>query len=69
MLYVNYSNQINIMFNIIGNVCSILSLLISIFVATKVIKIDNSTKKSTTIKSKINGNENVVSGDNTTITR
>lgn len=57
------------MLSTIGNVCSIISLLISIFVATKVIKIDNSTKKSTTIKSKIKGNENVVSGDNTTITK
>ena len=57
------------MLSTIGNVCSIISLLISIFVATRVIKIDNSIKKSTTIKSKIKGNENVVSGDNTTISR
>lgn len=59
--------------NLIGSIASILSLLISIFVANKVVKIskslkinDSSTKKQ---KNKIRGNKNIISGNNTTLTK
>lgn len=56
-------------FNLVGSICSIISLLVAIFIAGKVIRIDNSIKKSNTVKSTIKGNSNIVSGENTTISK
>lgn len=61
--------------NNIGSICSILSLIIAIFIAGNVIKIknsikiDNSEKKSVKSKTRISGDENIVSGNDTNIQR
>jgi hypothetical protein len=41
--------------NLIGNICSIASLIIAIFIASKIIKIDNSNKTKQTGNQVING--------------
>ena len=59
--------------NLIGSIASIISLIISIFVANKVVKISNSLKINDSSKkkqkNKIKGNKNIVSGNNTTVTK
>lgn len=57
--------------SIIGSICSIISLIIAIFIAGKVVKIkaslvvDNSKNKKVKTKSRIRGNDNIVSGNDT----
>lgn len=53
----------NIDLNTIGSIASILSLIVSFFVISKVIKIDKSINNST--DTKIKGNKNIVSGRDT----
>jgi len=55
--------------SIIGSVCSIISLIIAVFIAGKVVKIkaslkvDNSENKKNKTNSRIRGNDNIVSGN------
>lgn len=54
--------------NFIGSVCSILSLLIAIFIANKVYKIDNKVKNYTEVGSqKQKGKGNIQSGRDSNI--
>ena len=59
--------------NNIGSICSILSLIVAIVIAGNVIKIknslkiDNSENKKVNTKSRIKGNDNIVSGNDTII--
>lgn len=55
----------NIDLNTVGSIASILSLVVSIFVISKVIKIDKSINNST--DAKIKGNKNIVSGRDTKV--
>jgi hypothetical protein len=57
--------------NFIASIATILSFLISLFVLNKVIKIDKSinVKKSKKNNQKIKGDNNVLSGKNTNVTK
>ena len=57
-------------FEIIVGVCSILSFLVSLFVAGRVVKISNNFNTSENNRStSIDGNDNISSGRDTTITK
>lgn len=51
------------LFNIIAGVCSIISLFISIFVASKVIKISNNFQSNSSRKQIVLGKDNKTAGN------
>lgn len=61
--------------SIVGSICSILSLIVALVIANKVIKIkntinqNNSENRNTKTKNSVRGNKNIISGNDTNITK